>query len=142
MKWLSRKNTLIILLVVFALFVLVQNLDLYDLCVNQGLQGSFCGSLAFGANWGLLALSLLFLPVIFMLPLRETVFIKWKKFSVWAIPVVVVGTYFAARMSSEGFIDIRPILYITTLYVGYYLASLYIMATNSFRKDKTIANKQ
>lgn len=79
-----------------------------------------------------------FVFTLITLTMKENVFEAWKKFAMWATPLVVILTYFIMNMESGGggvggpSIHLGAIL-LPLLYGAYFLISLGIIAVSAFR---------
>lgn len=80
---------------------------------------------------------LILLPALISLPLNNFVFENWKKFSVWAVPILIILSYLIIKREesvSGGFmsVEIGPLL-IGLLYALYTVISLTIIGVTWYK---------
>jgi hypothetical protein len=137
MKFLTPKN---IALLVFALSVIVifaSQYSLRNIC-PPNVIGDFCGDFFYILRSLGNILAYLLVPVLLMLPFSLTVFESWKKFALWAVPIMLVLTgllVLGGEGSSYFSFGFGPFI-LTLLYGAYFLASLIIIVLAILKERK------
>ena len=90
MKFLSKTVLSVLLLLVSASFVSLEAIGIYNLCLDITTGLSYCLEYLNLISISLLALSILFLPLLLTLPLKPSVFEAWKRFAKWSMPLILV----------------------------------------------------
>ncbi|MEX2340935.1 MAG: hypothetical protein WD605_01295 [Candidatus Paceibacterota bacterium] len=138
MKFLTKWSLLSLLIVSAAGFLSLHILGVYELCTENGVRSWECTEYLGNIKTYLLFLALYLLPLIITLPFRPVVFEAWKKFAVWAVPILVIITIALASIETSsgigGGVEQMMILYaIIGLYVLYLITSLIIIARTWLR---------
>ena len=86
---------------------------------------------------------LILFPALVSLPMNNFVFENWKKFSIWAVPILIILSYLIIRREESmggGFmsVEIGPII-IGILYAIYSLVSLLIIGVTWYRNREKSA---
>lgn len=136
MHFLTKTHFILIGLLGTFILVLITILSFSDLCrSNQN-----CISIFVNLNIWYWANYILFTPMILLFTLitswmRLSVFGAWKRFAVWAIPVLLVLTYFVTRdTGGNNFFTMDFSLYFLAIIYGlFFLSSLIVIGIAAFR---------
>ncbi len=131
MTYLTKKIFASIFLLAGSSFVLLQLYKVSRLCTVEGTTYYSCLDIAANVKIISFYLTLLLLPLVFLIPFRHSLFETWKRFAVFTIPPILVATYFIGQMSSGGGVGVvgyHPgLVYIPLLYGAYFLISIGII---------------
>ena len=80
---------------------------------------------------------ILFITLILSCFFKASVFESWKKFAVWAVPVILILTYFITRdTGGSNFFSMDFSVYFLAIVYGlFFLTSLVIIAISAFKKN-------
>lgn len=83
-------------------------------------------------------LAILLIPFFLTLFFAPSVFDAWRKFAVWAIPIVLILTFIISRMSDGGGVGVAGfhpgLLLLPVLYGLYFLVSIAIIIVTAIRE--------
>jgi len=136
MRVLSRKNVTVITTILFgtfliSYFIVFQNCDYqtHTWCWSAGVTGGY-------ALWFAILLS----PVVLTLPFSVLAFEHWKKFGIFAIPVVILLSYYIDSMSGGGGVGVvgfHPgLILLPVLYGFYFFVSFAIIIVTAVRERR------
>lgn len=139
MKFLSKRLVLAASFLLSMVFILLLFLGT-DQCYNNDL----CKPIRTILSNDFFVFTVIF-PIFLLIslityPLKQIVFETWKKFAVWAVPVVLILTYIITNDSgSGGFFSMDFSLYYLAIVYGlFFLTSLTIIGVSAFRSRNKI----
>ncbi len=141
MEFLKRKNVFITSLILVALFVLLGLIMRSSQCKLD----SVCSSLYWSEFWSEKLPTILFVLIISIFPFStltlfapNNAFDRWKRFAVWAVPILALLTLPIIKALSGDWLDVAtPTL--VFLYGIYFIISLAIII-RAWRKERKLKN--
>lgn len=134
MKWLTKKLFISFILVWSTIVSVLVVLTKLDLCE----RGSNCNLVVHAIEpLGLfLFVPIAFLPIaIIFVFLKEVNYVSWKKFAIWAVPIVLILTYLVTRdTGGSNFFTMDFSLYFLAIIYGlFFFISLLVIGTSAWR---------
>src|SRR3990167_3788483 len=138
MNFLSKKIFFSVFIVSVGLHSFLQWYKVSRLCTVEGTQYYNCMDIAFDVKVLSAYLAILLIPFFLTLFLSSYVFGAWKKFAVWAIPVVLILTFIIGRMSDGGGVGVAGfhpgLILLPVLYGLYFITSFAIIIVSAIRE--------
>lgn len=139
MKWLNKKILLATgLLLLGVSLLMMEELGVCDSVLK--LQTSCLIPTTDLTEWLIFTLMITILPTVVLLYcLKDRVFVAWKKFAIFAIPVVLVLIYFFTWMDSgsSGWMNIKVAPTMISLIYGIYFTISLIIITLAWWKSRS-----
>ena len=140
MNFLSKKSLVFLSLVLVVLYALLQWYKISNLCTFNGAYHVTCGNILFDIKTLSLYASFALTPLFLTLPTSTHIFEAWKKFALWAVPIVLILTFLISRMSDGGGVGVvgfHPgLILLPVLYGLYFLVSFAIIIVTAVRERR------
>lgn len=140
MKFVTKKNTVLVLVIVLLIYTGIQLYAFNLICTSDGVYNYDCGKLFFSLKFFSLYIGILLFPSVFTLPFPIIVFERWKRFAKWAVPVVVILTLILT-LSKEGgafFSYGFSGFFLVILYAWFAIHSLTLIAYTAIKEHRKV----
>jgi hypothetical protein len=138
-NYLNKKIVFSVLLLAAAAFSFSQWYAFDYICITNDVYSYACGDVFYFTKMFASTIFYLFLPALLTLPLPKSVFENWRKFAIWAVPILFVVFLLSLFVDegngyySFGFTGFALLV----LYVLYALVSLGIIIVSAIRAWRT-----
>ncbi len=138
MKFLTKKIVSFSFSLFISIYTFLQWYRVSKLCIFENIQNYQCMNIFFNIKIFSFYITLLVLPALLTLPFRQTLFESWKRFAVFAVPVILALTALL-MLGDEGdpyiSLGFGPFI-LMVLYGLYFFISLIIIIVAALRKYK------
>lgn len=135
MKFFTKKNYLILFSLFTVSLFFLQTVGVSQICTGDGVRNWTCTEYLGVFKTLLLYGVALLSPIVVLLLFNSKVFEAWKKFAIWAVPVILVMVTALSSVETGGgiggMVEQRMLAAaIIGLYAGYMIASVAIIGTS------------
>lgn len=140
MNFLGKKIFFSTFILSLGIYTFLQWYRISRLCTINDSYHLKCSDIFFYTKILSAYLTILLIPFFLTMFFSPSVFGAWKKFAVWAIPIVLILTFFIGRMSDGGGVGVAgfhpALILLPVLYGFYFLVSFAIIIGTAIREHR------
>lgn len=131
LKFLTRARVGYVLVAIVLLDAVLVITGANTICTINGVRNILCGDVVSSLIVTLTLSTILFVPYLVSLFQSPVFFERWIRFAIWGIPLVMISTILTLNIGQHGFIDGRPLVYISIPYFIYLIWASFLYIRRS-----------